>query len=62
MYTGNIYKIIWHYYSGSFKVFYTVNDRKGFFYEINEINSDMQAFMENASIHPDDFITTWEAE
>lgn len=60
MYTGNIYKIIWHYCSGSFKVFYTVNDRKGFFYEVYVMNSDMESFMENATQHGDYFITTWE--
>ena len=52
---NNIYKIIWLTYPDYFKVFYTVNDRKGFYYESDIIDEEMKMFMEQAEMHVADF-------
>ena len=55
----NIYKIIWFTYPNYFKVFYTVNDRKGFYYESESVNDEMQMFMEQANMNVTDFQVEW---
>lgn len=60
MYNGNIYKIIFNYFTDTYKVFYHVDFRKGFCYETDTVDGDMQNFMVNANYNPCDFQATWE--